>query len=73
MDFGPLNLGKTWKYVSELEKLISHPNYKKNKIYHHTHNDDPKTANAAFLMGAFQVTRIYNSDHNSGFLCRSRL
>lgn len=55
MDFGPLNLGKTWKYVSELEKLVSHPNYKKNKIYHYTSVDQAKAANAAFLMGAFQV------------------
>ena len=53
MDFGPLNLGKTWKYVSELEKLVSHPNYKKNKIYHHTSIDAAKAPNAAFLMGAF--------------------
>ncbi len=59
MDFGPLNLGKTWKYVSELEKLISHPNYKKNKIYHHTSTDNAKAANAAFLMGAFQVLIIF--------------
>lgn len=55
MDFGPLNLGKMWKYVSELEKLISHPNYKKNKIYHFTSTDNNKALNAAFLMGAFQV------------------
>jgi cell division cycle 14 len=22
-DFGPLSLGKTWKYITELEKLVS--------------------------------------------------
>jgi hypothetical protein len=53
MDFGPLNLGKMTKYVSELEKLLAHPNYKKNKIYHFTSTDNSKAANAAFLMGAF--------------------
>jgi hypothetical protein len=53
MDFGPLNLGKMTKYVSELEKLLAHPDYKKNKIYHFTSTDNSKAANAAFLMGAF--------------------
>ncbi len=24
LDFGPLNLGKMWKYVTELEKLLGH-------------------------------------------------
>ena len=54
-DFGPLNLGKTWKYVTELEKLLKHPQYLKNTIYHYTSLDFAKAANAAFLMGAFQV------------------
>ncbi len=58
LDFGPLNLGKAWKYVSELEKLISIPDYKKNKIYHYTSTENAKSANAAFLMGAFQVRLV---------------
>ena len=53
MDFGPLNIGKTYKYVSELDKLLQHPNYKKNKIFHFTSLDSAKAANSAFLMGAF--------------------
>lgn len=54
-DFGPLNLGKTWKYVTELEKLINHPNYQTNQIYHYTSTRPDKLANAAYLMCAFQV------------------
>jgi hypothetical protein len=58
MDFGPLNLGKTWKYTAELEKLLAHPNYKQNKIYHFTSVENAKASNAAFLMCAFQVKFI---------------
>ncbi len=54
-DFGPLSLGKTWKYISELEKLLGNANYKKNHLYHYTSTDSAKCANAAYLMGAFQV------------------
>ncbi len=39
----------------ELEKLLSHPDYKKAKIYHYCSENFKKKANAAFLMGAFQV------------------
>jgi len=41
--------------VTELEKLLAHPEYKSNQIYHYTSTQPEKTANAAFLMGAFQV------------------
>ena len=58
-DFGPLNLGKTWKYVTELEKLLKHPDYTKNMIYHYTSLDYAKVANSAFLMGAFQVILFF--------------
>lgn len=54
-DFGPLDLGKTYRFVTELEKLLQDPNYAKSKIFHHTSLDTNKRANAAYLMGAFQV------------------
>lgn len=54
-DFGPLNLGKTWKYVTELEKLLRHPDYLTNQIYHYTSTDYAKCANSAYLMGAYQI------------------
>lgn len=54
-DFGPLNLGNTYRFVTELEKLISNKDYAKSKIIHYSSLDVAKRANAAFLMGAFQV------------------
>ena len=54
-DFGPLSLGKTWKYITELEKLLAQENLKKTHLYHYTSTDSAKCANAAYLMGAFQV------------------
>jgi cell division cycle 14 len=54
-DFGPLDLGKTYRFVTELEKLLKDQNYVKFRIYHYTSVDSAKRANAAYLMGAFQV------------------
>eukprot|EP01017_Pseudomicrothorax_dubius_P003555 TRINITY_DN1053_c0_g1_i2.p1 TRINITY_DN1053_c0_g1~~TRINITY_DN1053_c0_g1_i2.p1 ORF type:complete len:409 (-),score=84.20 TRINITY_DN1053_c0_g1_i2:98-1324(-) len=54
-DFGPLNLGMTYRFVTELDKLLVDPSYSKNIIYHYTSNDTAKRTNAAYLMGAFQV------------------
>ena len=39
----------------ELDKLLTHAEYKKAKIYHYCSENFKKKANAAFLMGAFQV------------------
>ena len=60
-DFGPLSLGKTWKYITELEKLLAKDQYKDNKLYHFCSTDSAKAANAAFLMGAFQVVVLKRS------------
>ena len=54
-DFGPLNLGMTYRFVTELEKLVTDSTYSKYLIYHYTSLDSAKKANAAYLMGAFQV------------------
>lgn len=54
-DFGPLSLGKTYKFIVELEKLLAHDKYKANKLYHYCSTDTAKSANAAYLMGAFQI------------------
>lgn len=50
-----MNLGKTWKYATELDKLLKLPDYSTNKIYHYTSTDYAKAANSVFLMGAFQI------------------
>eukprot|EP00827_Trimyema_finlayi_P001582 TRINITY_DN1639_c0_g1_i1.p3 TRINITY_DN1639_c0_g1~~TRINITY_DN1639_c0_g1_i1.p3 ORF type:complete len:141 (-),score=71.08 TRINITY_DN1639_c0_g1_i1:578-1000(-) len=54
-DFGPLNLGMTYRFVTELEKLIKDKTYENYIIYHYTSLDCAKRANAAYLMGAFQI------------------
>jgi len=54
-DFGPLNLGQTYRYVTELEKLIKDPKHKKYQIFHWTSLDTAKRANAAYLMGAYMI------------------
>jgi cell division cycle 14 len=54
-DFGPLNLGKTYKYCIELERLIKNREYEGSKIYHYTTLAQNKRANSAVLIGAFQI------------------
>jgi len=56
-DFGPLNLGQTHSFCLELNKLIVDSNYKKAKIYHYCNENFKKKANAAYLMGAYQVIK----------------
>lgn len=54
-DFGPLNLSKTYRYCQHLEGLMNDYNYYDSIIVHHTSPTPEKRANAAFLMGAFQI------------------
>lgn len=54
-DFGPLNLGQTYRYITELQKLLKDDQLKGARLYHYTSKDSGKRANAAFLMGAFMV------------------
>ena len=35
-DFGPLNLGMTYKFCVELDKLLKNSGYNDYKIYHYT-------------------------------------
>ena len=43
----------TYRFVTELEKLINDSSYNNYLIYHYTSLDSAKRANAAYLMGAF--------------------
>eukprot|EP00742_Colponemidia_sp_Colp-10_P000985 GILJ01001067.1.p1 GENE.GILJ01001067.1~~GILJ01001067.1.p1 ORF type:complete len:559 (-),score=93.03 GILJ01001067.1:393-2069(-) len=54
-DFGPLNLGHTYRYSQFLEAKLKDPALSRKKIYHYCSQDAHKRANAAYLMGAFQV------------------
>ena len=57
-DFGPLNLGQMHSFCTELDKLMNNAEYKKAKIYHYCSENPKKKANAAFLMGAYQVIAL---------------
>ena len=46
-DFGPLNLGNTYRFVTELEKLLTNKEYSTSKIIHYTSLDVAKRANMA--------------------------
>jgi len=54
-DFGPLDLGKTYRFVTELQELLNNPSYSNVKLFHHTSLDDAKRTNTACLMGCFQI------------------
>ena len=60
-DFGPLNLAMTYKFCVELERLLKNPVYNSHKIYHYTSLVPAKRANAAYLMGAFQILVLQKS------------
>ena len=60
-DFGPLNIGMTYKFCVELDKLIKNQSYSSYKIYHYTSLNPQKRSNAAFLMGAFQMLVLKRS------------
>lgn len=54
-DFGPLNLAQMYRFVKELNKILKNPDFQNHVIVHYTSADSSKRANAAFLMGAYQV------------------
>lgn len=60
-DFGPLNIGMTYKFCTELEKLMKRSSNSSFKIFHYTSLNPQKRANAAFLMGAFQIIVLKRS------------
>ena len=64
-DFGPLNLGMTYKFCVELERLIKNPMYSSYRIYHYTSVTPQKRVNAAYLMGAFQILVLGKSADDS--------
>lgn len=45
----------TYKFVYQLAAILQEPQFSDHKIYHYTSLDPHKRANAAYLMGAFQI------------------
>lgn len=54
-DFGPFNIAQVVRFVTELEKLLSHEKFKNIVVYHHTSSVSSQRLNAAFIMGCFMV------------------
>ena len=51
----------TYRFVSQLEKVLKDPRYRDHTIYHYTSTDYSKRANSAYLMGAFQLLVLKKS------------
>jgi cell division cycle 14 len=54
-DFGPLNLADVYNYVTEMKSLLKNKKFKGSVIFHHTDRNTAKRANAALLMGCFEI------------------
>lgn len=54
-DFGPLNLAMTYRYCRLLHAKLQDPTLADKRIIHYCSHDPKKRANAAYLMGAYQV------------------
>lgn len=53
-----MNLGNTYRFVTELDHLLADPAYSKYLIYHYTSLDTAKRANAAYLICAYQIIML---------------
>lgn len=54
-DFGPHNLGSIFKYVREVERLLSAKTSPTTVLYHYTSDEPSKMTNSCLLVCAFQV------------------
>ncbi|OMJ69428.1 hypothetical protein SteCoe_32860 [Stentor coeruleus] len=57
-DFGPLDLGKVYRYIVELNSILSNPKLQDCVIYHYTSMHPSRRANSALLMGTFQILML---------------
>lgn len=55
----------TFRFCYQLSELLSDPRFSSDKIYHYTSQDPFKRANAAYLMGAYQVIVLQRSASKS--------
>lgn len=60
-DFGPLNLAMVYRYCKMLEAKLNEPSLADKKIVHYCSHDPKKRANAAFLIGCYQVIALHKS------------
>lgn len=57
-DFGPLDLGKIFRFCSELNSMMRNPKLISSTIYHYTSLQPAKRANSALLIGAYQILML---------------
>lgn len=60
-DFGPLNLSCVYKYCKLLKSLLDNKSLAEKKVVHYTSICPRKRANAAFLMGCFEMVMLKRS------------
>ena len=60
-DFGPLDIGKIYRFCGELNSILRNPRLSNSIIYHYTSLQPGKRANAALLIGAFQMIMLHRS------------
>ena len=71
-DFGPLNLGQTYKYCQSLQGLLQDSRYSSYKICHITKESPEHLSNSSYLICAFQII-ILSRSSSSVLLPFSRL
>jgi cell division cycle 14 len=60
-DFGPLNLGMTYRYCRLLHAKMQDPTLMDKRIIHYCSHDPKKRANAAYLICAYQAAVMHQS------------
>lgn len=60
-DFGPLDLGKIYRFCGEVNSILRNPRLLNSKIYHFTSLQPAKRANSALLIGAFQIIMLHRT------------
>lgn len=58
MDFGPLNMGCLYHFCELLKGKLSEKRLENHKIYFYTACDAQRIANAAYLVGAYQIIEM---------------
>jgi protein-tyrosine phosphatase len=64
-DFGPLNLGKLYRYCYALDRRREQALAEKKVLYHYTAKDQHKRANGAYLIAAYTLLRLHRSVEQS--------
>jgi cell division cycle 14 len=60
-DFGPLNMGKLYRFCQMVNTKLEDPEFKDSKIIVYTANGSKKRSNLAYLVGAYQVLCLNRS------------